>query len=316
MADAIARQGKLKQRDVQKHLLNEDANIAQLHHMLLHKTYRIEGYRTFPIHDPKERLIYSLPYFPHRIVQHAIMNKLERLFVASFTADTYSCIKGRGTLAASLALRKALKDADNTVYCLKMDIRKFYPSVDHAILKQLLRRKIKDTDLLWLIDLIIDSADGLPIGNYLSQYLANYYLSGLDHYIKEQLRIKYYFRYADDMLLLGATKEELHHTLAAIHTYLKERLHLQLKDNYQVFPVAARGIDFVGYRHYHTHVLLRKSIKKRFARMMTLRPNAKSLAAYNGWTTHCNAKHLTDTLCTNSRILTLRPKQNHLQAIK
>src|SRR6185436_15260850 len=109
----------------------------------------------------------------------------------------------------SFALREALKDVPSTKYCLKLDIKKFYPSVDHDILKQLLRRKFKDPDLLWLLDEIIDSADGLPIGNYLSQYFANFYLTYFDHWLKEEERIGPYFRYADDLVFLSPDKESL-----------------------------------------------------------------------------------------------------------
>src|SRR5690606_15310200 len=146
----------------------------------------------FKVFEPKERLVYRLPYFPDRITHHAIMNVLEPIFVANLTTDTYSCIKGRGIHACANAVKKALKDVPSTKYCLKLDITKFYPSVDHEILKALLRRKFKDQDLLELLDEIIDSAPGLPIGNYLSQYLANFYLSYFDHWIKEKKRVKYY----------------------------------------------------------------------------------------------------------------------------
>ena len=179
-----------------------------------------------------------------------------------------------------------------TQYCLKLDITKFYPSVDHTILKALLRKKIKDNDLLWLLDEIIDSAPGLPIGNYLSQYLANYYLTFFDHWLKETMRVRYYFRYADDLVILAPDKQYLHDLLKQIKTYLESHLKLQVKQNWQVFPVQERGIDFVGYRFYHTHVLLRKSIKKNFARMLRKNPDPKSIASYNGWLKHCNSKRL------------------------
>eukprot|EP01037_Dinobryon_pediforme_P011467 gene11467-11560_t len=197
------------------------------------------------------------------------MIPLEPLFVLTFTTNTYSCIKGRGIHAASKAVKKALKDVPGTQYCLKLDVRKFYPSVDHQILKYLLRRKIKDQDLLWLLDEIIDSAPGVPIGNYLSQYFANFYLTYFDHWVKEVLKVRYYFGYADDMVILSGDKSLLHDWLLKISNYLQNELSLTLKQNYQIFPVAARGIDVVGYKHYHTHTLLRKSIKKSFARMMT-----------------------------------------------
>jgi RNA-directed DNA polymerase len=296
LADTKARKGKAAQYGVQSHDKNRAANIEMLHQMLVNKTYTTSAYTTFKIYDPKEREIFRLPYFPDRITHHAVMNVLERIFVSTFTADTYSCIKGKGIHAASRAVKSALRDVPGTQYCLKLDVRKFYPSVDHDVLKDLLKRKFKDRDLLWLLGNIIDSAPGLPIGNYLSQYLANFYLCYFDHWLKEQNQVKYYYRYADDLVILHSSKAYLHELLAEIRKYLATELRLEVKGNYQVFPVSARGIDFVGYVHYHTHTLLRKSIKKNFARMMAKNPNAKSAASYNGWAAHCDSKHLVKKL--------------------
>lgn len=292
LADSIARKGKSKQPGVISHDKNRESNILKLHEMLLNRTYKTSEYTTFTIFEPKERLIFRLPYYPDRITHHAVMIILEQLFVSTFTSDTYSCIKKRGIHAAANAVRKALIDIPGTQYCLKLDIRKFYPNVDHDVLKQLLRRKIKDQDLLWLLDSIIDSAEGLPIGNYLSQYFANFYLTYFDHWMKEDRKVKYYFRYADDLVILSDNKPYLHELLADIRLYLQDKLHLQVKDNYQVFPVPSRGIDFVGYVFYHTHTRLRKSIKKSFARMLSRRRNPQSIASYYGWAKHCNSKHL------------------------
>jgi len=292
LADIIARKGKAKQPGVIQHDKNREGNIQQLHEMLMNKTYRTSEYTMFTIFEPKERIIFRLPYFPDRILHHAVMNVLEPLFVSTFTTDTYSCIKGKGIHAAANGVKLALKDVENTRFCLKLDVKKFYPSVDRDILKQLLRRKIKDNDLLWLLDEIIDSTSGLPIGNYLSQYFANFYLTYFDHWMKEEKRVRYYFRYADDLVILSDSKPYLHRLLAEIRAYLQDNLKLTVKGNYQVFPVSARGIDFVGYVFYHTHTLLRKSIKQNFARMLKKNRNAKSIASYNGWAVHCNSKNL------------------------
>lgn len=292
IADAKAQKSKGKQYGVKLHNKNKEANINKLHELLKNKEYQTSTYDIFKVYEPKEREVYRLPYFPDRITHHAIMNVLEPIFVANYTADTYSCIKKRGIHAASFALRRALKKEIETTYCLKLDIKKFYPNVDHDILKALLRRKFKDKDLLWLLDEIIDSADGLPIGNYLSQYLANFYLSYFDHWLKEKLQVKYYFRYADDLVILHHDKTYLHELLKVIQTYFKDCLKLEVKENWQVFPVKDRGIDFVGYVHYHTHVLLRKRIKQNFARMLKQNPNTASIASYKGWLKHCNSKNL------------------------
>jgi RNA-directed DNA polymerase len=292
IADAKARKGKSDQYGVISHDKNKEQNIIKLHDMLHDKTYRTSEYTTFKITDPKEREVFRLPFFPDRITHHAIMNIMEPIFISTFTADTYSCIKGKGIHAAANAVKQALKDVNGTQYCLKMDIKKFYPSIDHDILKQLLARKIKDKDLIWLLNDIIDSAAGVPIGNYLSQYFANFYLSYFDHWMKEKMAVKYYFRYADDLVILSDNKPYLRNIFLEVQQYLKHNLKLIVKGNFQIFPVAARSIDFVGYRFYHTHTLLRKSIKKNFARMLHRRKNAASIASYNGWAKHCNSKHL------------------------
>lgn len=292
LADIKARKGKKSSFGVIKHDKDRDLNILKIHESLVNKTYKTSKYTNFKISDPKERVISSLPYYPDRIVHHAIMNVLEPIFVSIFTTDTFSCIKGRGIHGAANAVKLALMDLDNTKYCLKLDIKKFYPSINHDILKTIIRRKIKDKDLLWLLDEIIDSADGVPIGNYTSQYFANLYLTYFDHWIKESLGVKYYFRYADDIVIFSSCKKQLHGILAKIREYLDQRLALTIKNNYQIFLVSARGVDFVGYVFYHTHTLLRKSIKQAFARMLKTSRSQQSISSYNGWLMHCNGKHL------------------------
>lgn len=294
-ADEKAQKGKANQYGVILHNHNREGNLFILQDLLISKTYRTSQYDIFPIHEPKERIVYRLPYFPDRITHHAIMNVLEPILVSTFTADTYSCIKKRGIHRLLRNLKHDLKDIEGTKYCLKFDIKKFYPSIDHDILKGLLRRKFKDQDLLWLLDEIIDSAPGLPIGNYLSQYLANFFLTYFDHWLKEEKRVKYYYRYADDIVILHSDKSILHDLLDSIKNYLAE-LKLEVKENHQVFPVDARGIDYVGYVFFHTHIAIRKQIKKNFARKLSKNPNHASKASYLGWLSHCNSKHLTKKL--------------------
>lgn len=291
LADKIARKGKSRQSGIINFDKNFDQNIADIYRDLATCTYQTSPYVTRTINEGKERLISILPY-RDRVVQHAVMNILEPMFVSTFTTDTYSCIKGKGIHAASYSLTEALKDAERTAYCLKIDITKFYPSVNHDILKNLLCKKIKDKELITLLDGIIDSAPGLPIGNYLSQYFANFYLTYFDHWIKEQKQVKYYWRYADDIVILHSDKKYLQRVLSGITKYLDQRLKLKVKGNWQIFPVKSRGIDFVGYVHYHTHILMRKSIKQNFARKVAKGIKKLSLASYLGWAKHCNSRHL------------------------
>jgi retron-type reverse transcriptase len=313
LADEKARKGKLRSHGVVKHDKNREQNLITLHEQLKSGAFKTSKYDIFTIHEPKEREIYRLPYFPDRIVHHAVMNILEPIWVSIFNADTYSCIKARGIHAAAGKVKKALKEnLEATKYCLKIDIRKFYPSIDHDILKQILRRKIKDIRLLTLLDEIIDSVEvGVPIGNYLSQYFANLYLAYFDHYIKETERIKYYFRYADDIVILHSDKQYLHDLFDKMQTYLADNLKLKIKDNWQIFPVAARGIDFVGYVFYHTHTRLRKSIKQRFCRRLArLNKRRKPLTQVEfqqnicpwwGWVKYCDSINLIKKLSKFSR---------------
>lgn len=299
-AEIKSRKGKKHQYGVKVFDRDRENNIRKLHEMLKNRQYRTSAYTMFTVHEPKERTVFRLPYFPDRIVHHAVMNQLEPIFVSVFTSDTYSCIKGRGIHATARALRRALNDEAGTKYCLKLDVNKFYPSIDHATLKRLLRRKIKDNDLLTLLDEIIDSTEGIPIGNYLSQYFANFYLTYFDHWLKENRRVKYYFRYCDDLVILSDNKAELHQMLSEIKEYLRVNLKLSVKKNYQVFPVDSRGIDFVGYVFFHTHTRLRKSIKKAFARSISSNKGVASIAAYYGWAKHCNSNRLLKKLLDGS----------------
>jgi RNA-directed DNA polymerase len=278
-----AKRGKLKQTNVQKFLKNEKQNLESLHELLKHKKYKTPEYKIFKIYDPKERNIFRLP-FRERVVQHAIMNVLEPIFTRMFIKNTYSCVKGRGILKASMDLRKYLKDVSGTEYCLKLDIKKFYPSINNSILKEIIRRKIKDKNLLWLLDDIVDSAEGLPIGNYTSQIFSNLYLTYFDHFLKEDLKVEKYLRYADDLVILNSSKIELQFILNKIELYFKN-LDLQVKNNKQIFPVDKRGIDWVGYVHYHTHTLIRKSIKQNYKK-------SKNKERYWGWIKHCNSINL------------------------
>lgn len=305
-ADEKARKGKLKSYGVKVHDKHRMENLQKLHDMLNKGEYHTSKYFTFKIYEPKEREIYRLPYFPDRIVHHAIMNVLEPIWVSIFTSDTCSCIKKRGIMEAHRRISRYLKDVDGTRYCLKTDIRKYYPSINHDCLKVIIRKKIKDKRLLMLLDEIIDSAEGVPIGNYLSQYFANLYLAYVDHRIKEKLHVKYYVRYADDMVFLAPTKEELATILQRLKEMLAEQK-LQLKENKQIFPVAknrydhhARGIDFVGFVFYHNQTLIRKSIKQSFARKCAYfnRKNVlgkqykHGIASWLGWAKYSNSHHL------------------------
>ena len=309
LADVRARKNKKKSYGVRLHDRNREGNINDLHEMLKSETFRTSSYSVFKIYEPKEREIYRLPYFPDRIVHHAIMNVMEEIWVKSFTSDTFACIKKRGIQGGMKAVAASLKYSNNTRYCLKIDIKKFYPNVDNEILKKILRRKIKCVRTLRLMDEIIDSVKGVPIGNYLSQYFANFYLSYFDHWIKEVKRVKHYFRYADDMVFLSSSKDELSLLLRDIEVYLRDFLNLRLKDNYQIFPVAynhksGRGLDFLGYVFYHSEIRIRKRIKENLVKGFKVAEGLdgykvykKAVSGWLGWIKHSKSDYLLNKYC-------------------
>lgn len=299
-ADTCARKGK-HNFGIYKHDKHKEEDNLKLLKSFKEGTFTTSKYETFKIYEPKERIIFRLPYYPDRIAQWSLMLILEPIWEKIFIANTYSCIKGRGIHKLVKDLKKVLeKDQKYTKYCLKMDIKKFYPSINHDVLKNIIRKKIKDRQILNILDNVIDSTEGVPIGNYLSQFFANLYLSYFDHWIKEEVGTKYYFRYADDIIILSNNKQFLHNILIAIKYYLNLNLKLSLKNNYQIFPIEKRGIDFVGYVFKSSHILLRKRIKNRLKKLIFKYKNNKinfeklqrGLIAYFGWLKYCNSKHL------------------------
>lgn len=289
IAHAKAKRGKSHYDEVRMVEGNPERYFEEIHHSLLSMTFRNSEYEVFLKTDgPKEREIWKLPYYPDRIVHHCIVNVLEPIWIRSMIRDTYSAIPRRGVHDGVRRIRKALQ-SDSSIYCLKMDVKKFYQSIDHEILKQQIRKKIKDSRLLWLLDEIINSAPGVPIGNYTSQYFGNIYLNGLDHYIKEVLCVKHYYRYCDDMVLIGDNKERLHEIRLQVKEYL-DGLLLEMKGNWQVFPIEKRGIDFLGYRFFKNYTLVRKLIVANFKRKN--KKNRDSLPSYNGWFVWANTHNL------------------------
>lgn len=255
------------------------------------ETYVTSPYKVFKLYSGhKWRTIYKLP-MKDRIIQHAIMNIMEPWFRQHFIVDTYSSIKGRGIHRGLYRVKKALKNNHNLKYCLKFDIRKFYPSIDKEILKHMLVNDIKDKKLLSLLFKIIDSCEsGVPIGNYTSQYFANYYLTDLDIYVKQELDCKYYFRYCDDIVILASSKESLHHIFNKIKSKVAS-LKLNIKYNYQIFPIELRGIDFLGYVIRRKYVRVRKKTKQAFVKSCNKHKD-KSISSYFGILKHCDGRNL------------------------
>lgn len=298
LAHKNACRGKSRYREVKEINNDPETYINNLHAMLQNKTFVNSEYEIFErVCNGKLRVIYKLPYYPDRIVHHAILQILEPIWRKIFIRDTYQSIKGRGVHDAKKRIEKVIRK-HKPIYCLKIDIEKFYPSVNNNILKKIVRKKIKCKDTLWLLDEIIDSVEGLPIGNYISQYFGNLYLAYFDHYVKEKHSVKHYYRYCDDIVLLHDNKAHLHQVLQAINQYISKEIGLNLKANYQVFPIASRPIDFLGYKFYLTHTLVRNSIKRNFIRKARKfnktqsEKTKRSITSLYGWIKHADGHNL------------------------
>jgi RNA-directed DNA polymerase len=301
-AHHAARKGKAHYAEVKWVNANEDEALKNIQKLLLSKTFTTSFYEVEDRFDGRKmRTIHKLPYYPDRIVQHALVTVCEPIWKGSFIRDTFQSIVGRGTNDARKRVEAVVR-GNTGLYALKFDIQKYYPSVNNKILKCEVRRKIKCPDTLWLIDNIIDSNQGLPIGNYTSQYFGNVYLSAFDWWVKQEIRPVGYFRYCDDLVLLARTPAEAHGYRMQVFERLHEAYGLTVKQNWQVFPVDDRGLDFVGFVFRSSGTRLRKGIavgvrdKARAIRYnhraMTPYEIANGAGSYWGWCKHADAKAL------------------------
>ena len=292
LAHKNASKGKSKYKEVIIINKNIDFYCYKIQKMLSDDTYKTSEYKMKQKNDKgKLRDIYVLPYFPDRIIHHTIMQVLEPIWKTLLIKNTYQSIKGRGVHKCKLDVEKVTKRKDlETLYCYKIDVRKFYPSINNLILKQIISKKIKCKRTLSLIYNIIDSTEGVPIGNYISQYFGNLYLAYFDHYMKEELKCKWYYRYCDDIVVISTDKIFLHSIKDKVKLYLNNKLKLDIKQNYQIFKVGKRPIDFVGYQFYLGYTLLRKSITKAY--LLSIKENKDNISSYYGWLKHCNGFNL------------------------
>jgi len=297
-----ARKGKTWQDTIKQFERHLHRNILAIHNSLVNKTFTTSRYTERIIYEPKRRTIYKLPFNPDRIVQHALMNVIEPIWDSMFISDSYSCRIGKGIHAGSKRTMEFIRQVGENGYCLKMDVSKFYPSIVHDILFDIISHKIKCRDTLWLFhDIIYSIGNGknVPIGNYTSQWFGNLYLNELDQWLKHVHKIKLYIRYCDDFLILHRDKLFLHDMRKKIEEFLLKRLQLRFSKS-DIFPIK-HGIDFLGYRHFPNYILLRKStakrIKKRLRNLPILLKKGKisqdqyisSIASTLGWLKWANA---------------------------
>lgn len=261
LASRKARKGKRFKQGTAFFEVNLERELLKLQSELSSRTWRPGGYRRFFVHESKKRLISAAPY-RDRVVHHALCKVIEPLFEKSFIYDSYANRAGKGTHKGLLRLTGFCRRAR---YALKCDISKYFESVDRDSLLRIIAGRIADKDVLWLVAQILASGEqggnkGLPIGNLTSQFFANLYLDGFDHYVKEVLRCKFYLRYVDDFIVLHDSKEFLHRVKAAVEAYLAEtglKLHPRKT---RVFPVT-EGIEFLGFKVFPSH---RRLLKRSF----------------------------------------------------
>lgn len=258
---------------------NLAVNLSNLLRVLEDGTYRPRELRSFYIHDPKTRLI-EAPHIEDRIVQHAILEVVRPLIECRFVDQTFACRKHKGTHASNDLLKKYLVGYKNSGYFLKIDIEKFFYSIDHSVLERQVREVIKCPETLKIIRLFYDNKEGkgLPLGNVTSQVLANLALNPIDHFIKRDLKIRHYVRYMDDLILLSDNKDVLKYTMPLIIAELED---LKLKVNKKTkISRISEGIDFVGYRTWYNRRLIRKRSLFKIKRKLIKNANQERIASF------------------------------------
>ena len=295
--------------EVGAYLDKKDELLPRLMEQVRHHNVPRHRYRMFEVHEKgKTRDVADLPLYPFRILHWAIALAIEDKLNRKLIDQTHASRPKHGIHSAIIDLRNYLDNDSRIRYALQIDVKKFFPSMDKEMVKNKLRTVLKDKDMLMLLDQIIDEYPypGIAIGNRVSPMFANLVLSEIDHKMKEQHNVHYYVRYMDDIVILGYSKPWLHHILRIMEKELGE-IGLTIKGNYQIYPIDSRGIQFVGYRLYTTHTLVRKNIKKNlkgktteiWKRIEKGQPLTKhdrgTIASYQGVLKWCDGKHLYKT---------------------
>lgn len=293
--------GKKNKKDVQEFQLRLMDNILALHCDLINGTYCHQGYKEFKINDPKPRTIHKATV-RDRLVHHIVYRKLYPFFDRIFISDSFSCRNTKGTHKAMGRFREfaytVSKNHTQSCWVLKCDIRKFFHSIDHQILRGILESYISDARIMTLLQGIILSFNsgrpgiGLPLGNLTSQLFCNIYMNEFDQFIKHALKQKYYIRYADDFIILSSDKEDLKAILPSIGRFLRETLKLMLHPDKVFMKRISSGIDFLGWVHFQDHRVIRTVTKKRIVKKL----NIKNASSYLGLIKHGNSYKIREKL--------------------
>lgn len=298
-----------------------EERIFKLHRELKNKTYKHGSYIDFYITDPKRRHVHKA-LVRDRVLHHGIFNYLNPIFEETFISTSFSCRREfgshKGVEVLSKMLRSASENGTKQVYALKCDIKKFFGTVDHQILLNILKRRIKDIDTLWLLEEVIESFSsehsnlfenkGVPIGNLTSQLFANIYMNEFDQFVKHQLSVKYYTRYTDDFVIISRDKSYLENLIPKISNFLEGKLALELHPNKVSIRKLHHGIDFLGYVVFLNYKLVRKQTRSRIFVKLRNKVNKykggevdkenlkQSLNSYLGVLSHANTYKLSEKL--------------------
>ena len=304
-----ARKGKGSRKEIILFNLKQEEYIKYLLERLENKTYKHGGYTVFYVTEPKLRKIEKSKYMDRIVHRWLVDNILKPYFIPRFIQTTYACIEGRGMHKACLDMQEMMKHCTriwNNYYILKMDIAKYFDNIDKKILLDILEKRIKDKDVMWLINEILYAnkrEKGLEIGNYTSQMFANIYLNEYDWYVKRDLHIKYFSRHMDDSILLVKTKKEAIQALENIKRFLKENLHLELNSKTQIFK-SSQGVNYCGYKINEYRLKIRdkgkKKLKKKIKYLryeikngrMTSKDAKRYLAGHLGYLKIANTRNL------------------------
>lgn len=308
-----SRKGKGYRKEIILFNLKQEEYIMYLLEKLKNKTYKHGGYTTFYISEPKVRKIEKSRYIDRIVHRWVVDNFLELYFVPQFIYSSFACLKNKGMHKSAKYVQEKMQHCKRIwgeYYILKMDIAKYFDNINKNILLDIIKRKIKDENILWLIKEILFSQKrekGLEIGNYTSQMFANIYLNEVDQYVKHKLKIKYYCRYLDDSVLMVKTKKEAKEALKKIQIFLKEKLELELNKKTQIFK-NKQGVNFCGYKINEYRMKIRdkgkRKLKKKIKKLkyeikigkITSKEAHKYLAGHLGYIKIADVKNLTDKL--------------------